>query len=236
MTKLSRFLAAALALSFIGTGPAIGAPDYSVEVVLSTFLNKRLASIDAIERDREEQFRRLTFDSPSNRSETDLRFNNSRFSKVKWANETLVPDVENYGVETLLRAMVEENLRRAAPAGFNDRIRVTIKRLQVSNHSLAVLQGGNNFARGTIERIDAATGQVKEAYEVTANLVVDPTVDSTYQGDDFAFAQTDEDTRVGPTLAYLVEKSMKRMFPEAAIASTRIITFDDAGRRFISGR
>ena len=52
MTKLSRFLAAALALSFIGTGPAVGAPDYSVEVVLSSFLNKRLASIDAIERDR----------------------------------------------------------------------------------------------------------------------------------------------------------------------------------------
>lgn len=142
------------------------------------------------------------------------RFARAETAGVRWAGETLIPDLESYSVENLVRAMTRANLARALPE-FRGHIRYKIERLKIDDHSVAAISGANSFVRGKIIVHDAKGKKVGEK-RIRSNLVIRETVRRNYTGPKFAFAETDASDRVGPTLAFFVERAMEAVWPEKA--------------------
>lgn len=192
----------------IGT-PALAEP--VIEIEFSKKLDKRMDAIDRIERIREERFRKTLVDesSPFVTVQGPL---NQEFRDVNWAGEMLVPALEDFSVRSLMTAMVRYNLARAVP-DFEGAVSLKVKRLKVSDHSVAYLRSSSSYITGSIEVRDV-DGKLIADEKLTANFVLDPSVDSNYQGPKLAFAETDENDRVGPALAYFVEKALEDVWPE----------------------
>ncbi len=219
------FLAAAvLALALPALADQATSGDAAVEVRFSNYLTGKLAAIDRIERARERLFRknRDTILSPTQSSR---KFTKNRFPNMPWANETLIEEVEAYGVENLLAAMLRENLDRAAPAGFDGTIRVTLKSLHVANHALAALSGATTYALGTVERLDSS-GAVVATHKVSANMSPHFTSNPNYKGSDFPFVDTDSSNRVGPILAEFAKASLGKLWPGADFADPILVLVD----------
>lgn len=185
--------------------------DSDVEITLSSRLQALEARIDNIEQRREKRFRKNRH-YDRNVTMSNRRFASARYRDVAWANESLVPDLGAYGVKNLLSALVNESLNRAGVDRSGVVIRVHLDALRVTNHSLAMLNGAATYARGSISLVDMASGQVIRSADVTANLVVDPTVDLGYKGPDFMFEDTDPANRIGPALAYFVMQGLGELY------------------------
>lgn len=216
--------AAALALALPALADLGNSGDAAVEVRFSNYLTGKLADIDRIERARERLFREYR-DTYRTVTRSSRRFTENRFPNIKWANETLVEDVDAYGVASLLGAMLRENLGRAAPDGFDGTIRVTLKRLHVSNHPLAALSGATTYAQGTIERLDSG-GAVVASHKVGANLSPNFTSNPNYDGSDFPFVDTDSTNRVGPILAEFAKSALRKLWPDAEFADPVLVLVD----------
>jgi hypothetical protein len=183
-----------------------------VQVSLSATLQKQISRIDRNERIREARFRKHRhYDSSA--ATSPRRFARARYRDVAWANELLISDAADYGVENLLAALVRESLSRADTDPGGAIIRIRLDKLQVKNHSVAVTGGSTNFAAGEILLVDPASGEVLRSLDLRAVLVTYPTVDLGYQGPDFAFEDSDPDRRVGPVLAYFVKKGLEGLYP-----------------------
>lgn len=211
---------AVLALTIPGAASAL-----EVEVAFSPSLRANLARIDEVEQVAEQQFREhRAYDDFSRSSRAASA--SAVLAKVGWANERLVPDQAQYGVETLVRALVNDGLAKGGVADAATRIRVTVDRIGVRNHPVAPLRGNNNYVNGTFELLDP-TGAVVRSADVVSNLVASPTSDRSYQGADYAFDDTDPSRRVGPSLAYFVTKGLRRLFPDKAFPKVVTVLFGD---------
>lgn len=186
-------------------------PSRQVEIVFSKRLERALPAIDRIERVREERFRASRSDNSADRRSV-FRHAAARTEGVSWAGERLVPDLGDYSIATLLRALVEANLDHAAP-DFEGTLRLEIERIKIAGHSLALLRGSNSYVVGSIALADP-DGRPLFEDRVRASLVVRPTLDLDHDGPEFAFAETDESDRAGPTLSYFVEKALERAWPD----------------------
>ncbi|GAK32386.1 hypothetical protein JCM17846_08640 [Iodidimonas nitroreducens] len=185
---------------------------YQIETVFSKTLNNRMKSIDDLERTFEKRFRKTGTDDSTSQRSAIHRFPKSRTIGTQWAGETLIPDAENYTMGNLIAALAADNLNRALP-DFKGTLRLTIDRLKVSSHPIAFLNASNSYVMGKVEWLDSE-GHLVKSQDVTANLVIDPSVDLNYDGPKYAFIETDEADRVGPTLAYFVEKALESLWPE----------------------
>lgn len=188
----------------------------AIEVSFSKAVEQRMTSINAQEREREADFRKNRNYGDSYRDAGVFRFSSTRTEGTRWAGETLVPDIGDFTIANLVRALTADNLARAMPE-FRGTIRYDIRRLKVANHPVAILEGISSYATGRIV-VTAADGSLIADEKVSANLVVDPTVDLNYQGPKYAFMETDQNLRVGPTLSYFVEKALERVWPDKADA------------------
>lgn len=207
--------------------PRGASADAQVEVALSPFLRDTLSRIDQVERRDEEEFRRHRTYDDSDRSSDRARFADSVLNRVEWANERLVPEAEQYGVENLVSALIHDGLGKAGLAGYDKRIRVTIERIGVRNHPVAPLRGASEFVTGRFEEIDPGSGEVARSVDVVSNLVVSPTADRSYHGPDLAFDDSDPTRRVGPSLAYFVSKGLEKLFPDHAFPKVVTVLFGD---------
>lgn len=220
-TKFLPVFGIALA-GFLFSAAAGSAGAVDVDIKFSQNLAKVMPKVNSIERQREDQFRRY-------RQTKRTSFNNSRrlasahWPAVQWANEVLVPDFDDFSVEALTRGFVSASLARAGVDGV-ERVVIELDRLHVKNYSITTLRGPSNYAIGSITAYDAA-GNVIGTADVTANLVVDFLTAPRYEGNDFAFPDTSQHLRVGPTLAYFVYKGLGRIFPDREFARTVMITF-----------
>lgn len=233
MTLMQRFITLLTAAVLFAAGQAT-AFAAEVEVGFSGKLARNMDRLNAIEQEREENFRKYTDDIEAAPVRSDRRFDRVKFADVAWAGETLIPDLGNYTVENFLRALVQENLKRAGYGDVEGTIRLEIDRIKVANHSLAFLSNnqdirpvivrdgstspGSNidtYVLGSIERVDE-NGNVVERARITANMVYDTTVDNDYQGPGFAFSVTDPSERVGPALARFVQKGLNKLFDTEA--------------------
>ncbi len=213
----------ALGATVVFAGTALA--DNAVEVSFADGLQKYVSNIDGIEKKREALFREYRTDTIVSRIRSERRFANTYFNNVRWASEQLVADAEDYGVETVVSALVRMGMERAGLGAGNNLIRVHIKRIKVANHSIARLSGPITYATGTFTLVDAATGQTVRSADVSANLVVNPTVDRNYQGEDWAYPDVDSDNRVGPVLAYFVSKGLGKLYPESEFPKPVSITY-----------
>lgn len=226
MPKLISAIFAALLIA-IGSSGAFAA---NVEVGFSGKLARNMDKLNSIEREREENFRKFYDDYQASRTQTARRFDTVKFGNVAWAGQTLIPNIEEFTVENFIKALVQENLRRAGFDNVDGTIRVQIDRIKVANHSLSFLANSQDFdpvvirngstsaatnkdsyVLGTIQHLDAA-GTVVKSVKVSANFIYDVTVDNDYQGPGFAFSVTDPSFRVGPALTRFLEKGLDALF------------------------
>jgi len=186
-------------------------PAFDIDIVLSAELQQKLGAVDRVEKIFEKRFRAHR-SILLNRFVSLGIFDHSRFGKVAWTNETLIEQADEYGLVPLLHAMMVENLRRAAPADFQGRIRLTLSDLSVPGHSVIALHSApSNWARGTIEVLDPISGERVESHRVSANLIRVFSVNHSYQGPNFPFIASDASERIGPTLSYFVKKSLSKI-------------------------
>ncbi|MEE8258205.1 MAG: hypothetical protein V3R20_00790 [Sphingomonadales bacterium] len=209
MPNLLKSLALALVIGIGGVATTAFAAD--VEVDFSSYLDEKMGALNRIEQAREERFRKDLDDANNSAVNTARRTNVTRFGNVAWAGETLIPDLNNYTVENLTIALVNETLNRAGMGDVAGTIRLSIDRLRVQNHPLGILTASDSYVIGTLEHVDA-NGSVLKSTKVSANLVFDRTVDHNYQGPDYAFSATDPFNRVGPALARFVQKGLENLF------------------------
>lgn len=212
-----RFVYSLFVVALLAAMPAAAqiAPEmktYSVEINFREGIADILGRVDHVERVMEERFRKYRHTQRSHREAGVFRFSKSLTEGTRWANETLIPEVENYTVTNLITALTADNINRAAPE-FEGRIVYEIDRFKVENHDVAILNGTNSYMTGRVVAL-GADGEVMKAEKVTANLVVDPTVDREYTGPKYAFFQTDPANRVGPTVAYFVERALEKIWPD----------------------
>lgn len=186
---------------------------YSLEIVFSKKLRKRMATIDRVEQIREERFRRSLVDE-SNPYVTILGSPESASPDdgVDWAGAQLVPNLRDYGVENLVRSMVGEAMNRAA-SDFKGSIRLKLDRIKVDNHSVPFLRASNSYVIGKIEVRDNEGRKIIED-KMTVNLLIEEVEGLDYQGSDFAFAEADGSDRVGPVLAAFVQTALGAAWPE----------------------
>lgn len=221
MPKTLKILISSVALTFmLGAFHAASAAD--IEVVFSDRLARNMGSLNDIEQNREESFRETYDDVASNRGRSDRFFDISRYQNVDWAGETLIPNIDDYTVENLFKAIASETLNRADMGDLEGIVRFTIKTMKVANHSLNFLRGTDSYVIGTIEHI-GSNGQVLSSKKVSANLVIDVSVDTSYKGPDFAFYASDADGRVGPTLSRFIQKSLEKLFKDKKFSGPIII-------------
>ena len=226
MPKILTALIAALLMA-VGSSGAFAA---NVEVGFSGKLARNMDRLNSIEREREENFRKFYDDYQASRTQTARRFDTVKFGNVAWAGETLIPNIDDFTVENFIKALVQENLRRAGFENVDGTIRVQIDRIKVANHSLSFLSTGGDFdpvvirngstsagtnkdtyVLGSVQHLDA-NGNVVKSVKVSANFVYDVTVDNDYQGPGFAFSVTDPSFRVGPALTRFLEKGLNALF------------------------
>ncbi|MDT8397473.1 MAG: hypothetical protein RQ899_02530 [Pseudomonadales bacterium] len=183
-----------------------------VEVSFSPALERRLNVSNRLEQSRERDFREQGYYGNSRRRAGVFRFAANQTPNLKWAGEFLIPAVEDYSFENLLSSLTLDNLKRAAP-DFAGTIHYEINNLKISNYSISFIQGRSSYVIGYINVL-APDGSLLQSEKITANLVVDFSVDWDYQGPKYAFMQTDDDLRVGPMFSYFVEKALERVWPE----------------------
>ena len=210
---MPRLFSTLAAVAVLVVGTLLGTPVFAadVEVSFSSRIDRNMAAINRTEQKREAYFREFYDAYQSNRVASVKKFNISRLENVKWAGQSLIPNIADFTMENLTVALVSESLERAGMADLEGTIRLDIQRLKVSRYSVSALRGNDTFVIGTIAHLDNA-GNVLKSVKISTNLVVDRSVDTRYQGPDFAFFTQDSATRVGPALARFIEKGLESLF------------------------
>lgn len=184
---------------------------YTVEVSYRAGISDIPGRVNRVEQTMEARFRKYRHTQQSHRRAGVFRFSKSLTEGTIWANETLIPNVESYTVTNLIKALTADNINRAVPS-FEGRIVYEIDWFKVEDHDVAVLNGTNSYMTGRVVVFSPA-GEVIEGETVTANLVVDTSVDRSYTGPEYAFFETDSTDRIGPTVAYFVERALEKIWP-----------------------
>lgn len=185
---------------------------YDVEVSFSSDLQERMASINTHEQNLEERFRENRHGASSFREAGTQRFAEIRTGGTQWGGERLIGEVSDFTLDNFVKALVAYNVNRAVP-DFGGRIEISIDSLKLTNPAIAFLESFQSYAEGHVKVTDA-DGSVLFDKNVRTNLVIDSTVDTSYEGPELAFAETDPSRRVGPTLAYFIERALERVWPE----------------------
>ena len=224
-----------LASGFTGAQILPAMDGYTVDVTFSKELQQRLASVDSLERKLEAKFRDDRNDREGPRQPTTQRFAANETAGTEWAGERLIGDLEHFTVENLVKAMVAYNVNRAAP-GFEGHIRVELRKLGLTNTPIAAIERVRSYAAGRVT-VALPDGSVLFDDRVSANLVVNPTADRSYTGPALAFIETEPHKRVGPTLAYFVERALERAWPqrEGEIVGPVVVRVSDANERVVLG-
>ncbi len=221
MPNSFKILISSLALTFfLGVFNFANAAD--VGVVFSGRLASNIEKLNDIEREQERFFRETNDDNGAQRGRSSQFLHVIKLNNVNWAVETLIPNVDDYTVGKFIEAMTSETLKRAGMEDLGGTIVLTIKTIKVANHSLSFLRGTDTYVIGTIEHI-GADGKVLDSKKVSANLVIDFSVDASYDGPDFAFWATDSKDRVGPALSRFIQKGLELLFPDKKFSGPIVI-------------
>ncbi len=207
--KFAEHLTLCFALSFSAVAGAL-----QVKVDFDPAVERYLPRINATEQQREDNFRQLHTNAQG-RFNSIFTFNRERLQGTKWAGERLIGDINQYTVENLLQKLVEDNLSRLADTEIEGSVTISVSRIRVSNYPLPRISGGNTYIEGEIRWFDVQ-GRLLQAEQLRTNLVKVPVLDQPYDGAKYAFAEPDENNRIGPVVSQFVEQGLERLFPEHA--------------------
>jgi hypothetical protein len=211
-TKIRKVVSIAiLSFAFGFSSSTIADPD-TIELSFSKYLDKRMDRISAIDKRREEVFRKFRRDGGRQAQRPRDALNNSRF-QTEWANERLIPDIDDYSVPTLISEMMKRGVDAANPEGFDGKIVLEIKDLFVANFPLASINSFNSRMKGVVKHYDAS-GQLIAEHKVWTALVPKFSATRNYKGPDYAYLTTSGATRVGPVAAEFTAKALEKVFPD----------------------
>lgn len=201
----------ALALGMVGF---TGAAAMDVEVKLSPRIEKNLKSIDRIELRREAFFREYRVEGANRRPVGNLNVN--RFSETEFANERLIPDIDDFSFTNLASAMAEHSLEAAGGLQDDQKLLVEIDNFWVSNYSLNKFATFTTRMKGTVSLLDAS-GDVVASKDVDTALVPQFTQSWNYQGSEYAYLIDSANVRVSPIMANFIKKGIEGVYPEADV-------------------
>jgi len=233
--RLKMLIAGALVLACGVVGAQVE-PDpegYTVEVTFADKLQKRLVSINNVEQRLEKQFREDRHYQRGITAAGTQRSAKIDTAGTAWAGERLIENPDDFTLENLIKAMVAYNVNRAAP-GFQGRIEVELNEIGLSNAPVASIARNRSYAAGNIT-VRRSDGSVQFSGPVKVNLVVDPVADRSYDGPELAFTETDPPKRVGPTLAYFIERALEKAWPghEDEIVGPVVVQVSEPGERVV---
>lgn len=206
--KLIKLLAVAVA--FLGLATPASAMD--VDVKFSSKIEDHLSSIDRIELRRETFFREYRVEGANRRQVGNLNVN--RFAETEFANERLIPDIDDFSFENLVAAMAEYDLKQIEDHNPDHKLVVEIENFWVSNYSLNRFQSFNTRMVGTVSLVDAS-GAVVASKEVDTVILPQFTQSWNYQGSEFAYLAQSANVRVSPILATFLKKGIEGLYPDA---------------------
>ena len=212
-TMKPRAIVTPLAAALIGVFSVVAAPAASaeVEIIFAGNLSGKMSKVSSIDAKREKVFREYRAEGTRPSLKPRASLNRSRFAGTEWGNERLIPNLDDYGAQGLLEAMMERGIKEANPA-FDGNIVVEIEKLKIKNFPLASMKSFNTRMVGTVKMMDAAGSLVAE-HKISAYLVPEYDASTSYDGPDYAYLPGALDTRIGPIAAEFTEKALKEMFP-----------------------
>ena len=221
MKLAKNIIASSVALGILLSGTAsIAGPS---KVSVTGKLAGKLISLNRIEKKQEKDFRKYRQIRPINIKETFKRRN--RMQNVEWANEILIPNLDDYSFENVIIALADESLKRAGLSDNGKTYKFEISKLKVSNHSLVILSGITTYVKGRVIEMDENTGKELRSVDVTTNVSMNYSVDWSYDGPDFAFNETDAESRFGPVMVNFISKGLGKLNPNAVFPKPISITY-----------
>jgi hypothetical protein len=210
MRGLIWFIGCCLAL------PGLAFAQPQVEVVLGPKLAALESRIDTVERFAERNLR-----SGYDPREGSIQGPTSVAARQKWllAGALAEPDMAKYGLKSLLAGLARESLVQAGLGTAN--VRLTLNELSVPNHGVSTLRGVNARASGLIEVL-GASGAVERSLPVSAQIDTRWSLGARDFSAGFQFLESDERTRVGPTIASFTVKALKSAYPDAAFPTVSL--------------
>lgn len=205
------YLIGAVALGLSGS---LSASAMDVEVKLSPRIEKNLKSIDRIELRRESFFREYRVEGANRRPVGNLNVN--RFSETEFANERLIPEIDDFSFVNLAAAMAEHSLSKVEEHNPGHKLVVEIDKFWVTNYSLTKFASFNTRMVGTVSLVDAA-GKTVASEEVDTPIVPQFTQSWNYQGSEYAYLIDSANVRVAPLMATFLEKGIERLYPDADV-------------------
>ncbi len=205
------YLAGAVAL---GLSAPASASAMDVEVKLSPRIENNLKSIDRIELRRESFFREYRVEGANRRPVGNLNVN--RFAETEFANERLIPEIDNFSFANLAEAMAAHSLSTVEAHDPDHKLVVEIDNFWVSNYSLNKFATFNTRMVGTVSLVDAS-GQTVASEKVDTPIVPQFTQAWNYQGSEYAYLIDSANVRVSPVMATFLEKGIERLYPDADV-------------------
>ncbi|UTW54975.1 hypothetical protein [Kordiimonas sp. SCSIO 12610] len=228
IVKFRKVVSAAVIPVMLGLSGTAFAESDIIELSFSKYLAKRMDRISAIDKQREEVFRDFRRDGSRQAQRPRDRLNNSRFFQTEWANERLIPNLDDYSVPALIEEMMKRGIEEASPDGFNGRIVLDITELRIANFPLAAINSFNSRMKGVVKHYDENNNLIAE-HKVWTALVPKFTAGRNYQGRDYAYLTTSGTTRVGPVAAEFTAKALEKIFPDYDAPDLVFLTPADLG-------
>lgn len=199
-------------LAAIGTTPGVNGSDVADLVVDVSFTGRLVgdvARIDKIEQRREKYFRKHRGETRRHRAPKLAR---ARYAKAEFAGERLVPELENYSFEAIVRSAVKRDVAVMELDNVPSRIAVTLQQMRIADYSLARYRSHNTVMVGTVEAFNAA-GKRTGAVKLTWEMIPLHTTDTGYSGREYAFLQESAYVRIAPLTVGFLEKALEQIYP-----------------------
>jgi len=210
--KVLKLVAITTMLAGIGVPQIANAAD--VDVKFSPRIQESLARIDQIEKKREVYFRKYRQEG-ANRRPNDVR-NVSRFVGTEFGTERLIPEVDDFNIVALAKAMALHDLKQAKSHDAANKIVVQIDEFFAANYSLAKFSSFNTRMKGTVSLVDP-TGKTIASKDVATVILPQFSGSTSYTGSEYAFLRQSMDVRMAPILATFIEKGIEGLYPDADV-------------------
>jgi len=201
----------AILIAVVGfaVGPvAVNAAEIDVSVTFAEKLKVHVDRLNVLEKKREIYFRKHRGER---RHGPPPRLARSRYGKIEYGVERLIPDVKDFSIENVIRRAVQRNLGLMELKNTPVRVTVHIKEMVIQNSPLARLSSFNTYMKGKVELFDSK-GMSLGAVDITRNLFNNRSVDRYYNGPEYAFLAESAMVRTAPIALEFVEKALERLY------------------------
>ena len=136
-------------IAFLAMLIACVSPAKATEVVIEfgSSLQKHMARLNVYEKNRELEFRDQRQDS--------VYRSPARWYGLSTAEERLIPDIEDYSVETLVQRMAEYNLEHIGEHETDHHLFISIDDYYARNTNFGAFRGPNTVMKGTVRLLGA---------------------------------------------------------------------------------